>query len=259
MTAIPVDYRQGRAGPHAGRRPRQCAAWARVMTGALALAFGLLAANGAAARTAFEILCEDEISQAAAVVSTQQKGYRIDNNLSYKALSTIKGAARANTYLLGLTKTEVRIGLEVDGPMLTDPETDGECIAPVISVSLSYAPIVIYVASEFEPGTCSYDEILTHELRHMQLYLDHLPKAEAVVRDALTARFQGKPMYAPRGSVKPALAREISAVWKPFIRDAMGKVETEQAAIDSEEEYAHLSRMCGGEMRHVIKGLRWPR
>jgi hypothetical protein len=229
------------------------------MVGGLALAFGLLAANGASARSAFEILCEDESSRTAAVISSQQKGYRIDNNLSYKALSTVKGAARANTYLLGLTKTEVRIGLEADGPMLRDPETEDECIAPVISVSLSYAPIVIYVASEFEPGTCSYDEILAHELRHMQLYLDHLPKAEAVARDALTARFQGKPMYAPKGSVKPALAREVSAVWQPFIRAAMGEVETQQAAIDSEDEYARLSRMCGGEMRHIIKGSRWPR
>ena len=213
---------------------------------------GAQAAATPAKRTAFQIRCEDTISKTVSVLSAQQNGHSVNNTLSYRSLTVMKGAAAPNTYVLGLTKTESRVAIGVDGPMLRDPVTGYECVAPQITVKLTYVPIVIYIGKEFAPGTCAYEEILTHEYRHMNAYLDHLPKVEKTVRAALSKRFEGKPLYAPGGTARAALAREVDRGWMAYIKAEMAKVETLQAAIDAPAEYARLSRACNGEIQAVL-------
>ena len=229
----------------------------------LALAFGTTFverdADAAPARTAFQIQCEDGINKTVSILLTQQAGYSVDNHLSFQSLTTMKGAVRANSFVLGLTKTESQIAIGMDGAMVQDPSTGYECVAPKITVRLSYAPIVVYVGREFPPGSCAYEEILSHELRHVRAYLEHLPRVETLVRAALAQRFDGQPMYARSGTSRVALKREIDTGWLPYIKGEMGKVETQQAAIDTPAEYARLSRACNGEIQRQIKRARGER
>ena len=208
----------------------------------------------AAARTPFQIRCEDTISKTVSVLTAQQNGYTIDTHLPYKALTVMKGVARSNTWVLGLTKTDSQVKIALAAPMLQDPFSGYECVAPQIAVSLTYAPVVIYIAREFPPGTCAYDEILAHELRHMKTYMDHLPRVEKIVRAALAKRFEARPLYAPSGTAKAALAREIDTGWLPYIKAEMRKVEVLQAAIDSPQEYARLGKACNGEIQTILAG-----
>lgn len=216
----------------------------------------LLACGAAAARTPFQARCEDELGKTISVLTAQQNGYSIDNHLSYLSLTSMKGAARANSYVLGLTRTESRFAVQLDGAMLQDPASGYECVAPRIAVKLYYAPIVIYVGREFAPGSCAYEAILAHEMRHLQAYLDHLPKAERMVREALARRFEARPLYAPRGSARAALASEVNTGWLPYIKAEMAKVEIEQNAIDSPQEYARLGKVCGGEIQNILSRAR---
>lgn len=220
---------------------------------AIVLALPMLGAQ-AAARTPFQIRCEDTISKTVSVLTAQQNGYTIDTHLPYKALTVMKGVARANTWVLGLTKTDSQVKIALAGPMLQDPVSGYECVAPQIGVSLTYAPVVIYIGREFAPGTCAYDEILAHELRHMKTYMDHLPRVEKIVRAALAKRFEARPLYAPSGTAKAALAREIDTGWLPYIKAEMRKVEVLQAAIDSPQEYARLGKACNGEIQNILAG-----
>jgi len=220
---------------------------------AIALALPMLGAQ-AAARTPFQIRCEDTISKTVSVLTAQQNGYTIDTHLPYKALTVMKGVARANTWVLGLTKTDSQVKIALAGPMLQDPVSGYECVAPQIAVSLTYAPVVIYIGREFAPGTCAYDEILAHELRHMKTYMEHLPRVEKIVRAALAKRFEARPLYAPSGTAKAALAREIDTGWLPYIKAEMRKVEVLQAAIDSPQEYARLGKACNGEIQNILAG-----
>lgn len=219
----------------------------------LLLLAGLACSPASAARTAFQVRCEDEISKTVSVLTAQQNGYSIDTHLPYRALTAMKGGAGANAFVLGLTKTESRVQIGATGPMLQDGASGYECIAPQISVKLYYAPVVIYIGREFAPGTCAYREILQHELRHLQAYMDHLPKVEAVVRQALQRRFQDKPLYAPRGAAQRALSREIDTGWLPYVKAEMAKVELVQAAIDAPQEYARLGKICNGETQTILQ------
>jgi len=165
----------------------------------------------------------------------------------------MKGRARAGQYVLGLTRTESRVSINVGGRLLSDPASGYECIAPHIEVRLTYPPIVVYVSREFRPGSCAYEEVLAHEMRHLNTYLDYLPKVEARVRAALAQRFEGKPLYARIGQAQALLQREVDRGWMPYIKNEMAKVEALQAAIDSPQEYARLGKVCGGEVQLLLR------
>jgi len=225
------------------------------MRAALLLVLLLLAAHEAAAapaRTPFQVRCEDTISKTVSVFSARQNGYTVNTQLSYKMLTAMKGVASRSDFVLGLTRTESMVRIGIEGAMLQDPASGYECIAPRLQVQLTYAPVKIYVGTEFPTGSCGYKEILAHEMRHMQAYMDHLPKVEKTVAAALAKRFGGKPFYALSGTARTALSFEVDSGWLPYIKAEMAKVEAVQAAIDSPAEYARLSKACNGEIQKIL-------
>lgn len=221
---------------------------------ASAFALSLTCANCCwAARTPFQARCEDSIGKAISVLTSAQNGYTINNTVSFHGLTAMKPGGGRNAYVLGLTRTESRMAIKLHGAMLSDPASGYECVAPNITVSLFYSPIVVYVGREFSPGSCAYQEILAHEMRHLKTYLDHLPKVEVTVRAALSRRFDNKPLYAPAGRARALLQQELDTGWMTYIKNEMAKVEILQAAIDTPQEYARLSKVCAGEVQSLIR------
>lgn len=210
----------------------------------------------AAPRSDFQARCEDSIGETLSVLTGTQNGFRIDNTVGYRSLTVMKGMARPGQVVLGLTRTESRVSINVGGRLLSDPASGYECIVPHIEIRLYYPPIVVYISREFRPGSCAYEELLAHEMRHLNAYLDYLPKAEARVRLALERRFGDQPLYARAGQAQSLLQHEIDRGWMPYIKSEMAKVESLQAAIDSPQEYARLGKVCGGEVQSLIRPVR---
>jgi hypothetical protein len=231
--------------------------------GLLALLAVLLPATaGAAAATPFQARCEarqlglDTDSRPTGVrIESHDSGYRVDNSLSWRALTRIRHE-HAGDYVLGLTRAESRVAISVEGAIVASPDTLEECLLPQIGVSLSYPTIVIYVGREFVPGSCAYREILAHEMRHLKAYVDYLPKVESRVRETLGRRFDARPVYAARGQSVARVRAELDGRWMPFIGREMAKAKTLQAAIDSTGEYARLSKVCQGEVQSLIGSTR---
>ena len=209
-----------------------------------------------AARSTFESRCIDAAHEAVTTFATRSSGWRIDNTLSYRDLTRMKRPGVRNGFVLGLTRTESRVAIQADGTLLQSPDRTMECVLPRIAVTLYYQPIVVYVSREFKPGSCAYDAILAHEMRHLKSYLDYLPKVEERVRLRLGGRFAGRPLYARAGASRLLLQRDIDRNWMPYIRGEMGRVERMQAAIDSPREYARLSKVCQGEVQSLIGSTR---
>ncbi|MES2933343.1 MAG: hypothetical protein V4805_07635 [Pseudomonadota bacterium] len=205
------------------------------------------------ARTAFQTRCEDTLPKTISVLSANQNGYSIDTSVSYKMLTRM-GSAGTGGFVLGLTKMNSRVEMELSGQVLQDRASAYECIAPQIKVSLIYTPMKVYVGKEFPVGSCPYQEILQHELRHVQIYQAHLPKVEATVREALSKAFQAQPLYAPAGQAQRLLQQKMDDGWLAYIQGEMNKVEAQQAQIDTPAEYARLSKTCGGEMQKILGG-----
>ncbi|MEO7494047.1 MAG: hypothetical protein ABIT83_00015 [Massilia sp.] len=210
------------------------------------------AAAAAGAAATFQQRCEERLGAPSLQVRAADAGYRIDTSLSYKTLTRMKGGGQAGRFVLGLTRAESRIGIALNARMLTDSASGRECMAPHVDVNLAYLPIVIYVSREFAPDSCAYRAILAHEMRHLNAYLDYLPKVEGVVRNSLTPRLGAQLVYAPAGQSRLKLQRELDREWLPFIKREVARVEHLQQAIDTEKEYARLSKVCAGEVQSLI-------
>lgn len=219
----------------------------------LALLFALCWSISAhAQRTPFQVRCEDTIARTSTRLIARQAGYVIDNTKSLRELTRLQGPEQSRGFVLGLTRTESHVTIDSTGSILRDRDSDYECIAPHIVVNLWYSPIVIYISREFGPGTCPYNEVLKHEMRHVKLYTDHMKTVELTVRAELARRFGDKPMYAPRGQSNALLGREIDTRWIPYIKAELARVEPQHAAIDSYEEYSRLSKLCEGAVQSII-------
>ena len=215
----------------------------------LALLF-LSQAGNAATRAGpgdFELRCEREM-HAQILVRTQLEGYRVDNSVGSARLSNRSAHAYASELLLGLTSVDARSEVDFDAPSLSDVASARECVAPTVSVTLVLPPLDVYVAREFKPTSCAYREILNHELRHVQIYREALPRLEQQIRTALTARFGAGPVYAAPGQGIRALEHEIDDWLRPMIRAGLHRIELAQAAIDNDEEDFRLSHACHGEV-----------
>ncbi len=212
----------------------------------LCMAAGVWASNPPS-QIPFQARCEQEMTPKI-TIEARDYGYRIDNTVSSRVLHNRAMHSYAGDLMLGMTALESRVEVMIDGPALQDGNTGAECVAPRISVALRYLPMNVYIAREFPPSSCSYREILAHELRHVQLYRDHLPKVQALVRSALAQRFAQAPLYARLGEGLAALERQVDTWLRPLIQTELAKVEIYQQAIDTDEESFRLSGACRGEL-----------
>jgi hypothetical protein len=206
-------------------------------------------------RTSFQAQCEDSIPSTSTVVGAKQKGYSIDNSVSYFDLTRM-GRAVPGEYVLGLTEMKSASGVSYKSNIIRDPSTGYECIAPQVTVSIYYNPMVVYIGNEFPVDSCSYKEILKHELRHVAAYQEHLPIAEETIKKAFSDAFQKKPLYGPIGQTNFILKNKISGGWMDFIKYQLNSVEIKHHEIDTADEYARISASCEGEVQKILKKYR---
>lgn len=179
----------------------------------------------------------------------------LDTSYGHKSITALASTLnRAEKRVLGLTRGTARVQFETRTSLVIDRSGRWECASPQIAVSYGFSPMKVYVASEFAKGSCAYNEIYQHELRHVKTYQDHLARIEKDLADTLTRRFAtGAPWRAPVGQTRMTLERELNERWLPFITREIERVESAQALIDTPEEYARVSESCNGDIRRLIR------
>ena len=193
----------------------------------------------------FQARCQQEMAPQF-TVDAQLAGYRIDNTIGTRVLNGISKHASLGDSMLGLTALTSQVRVRIDGSPLLDDASGAECVAPQIDVELRFLPMRVYIGREFGPASCAYREILSHEMRHVQLYEATLPRLEALIRSELDKRFAGGPVYAAPGRAIPALQHDVDRWLRPMIRAELDKLEKLQGALDTREESHRLSAACLG-------------
>lgn len=217
----------------------------------LAMLASARSASAAPAASTFEQRCENEMLPVIAV-RAQRLDFKVHNTVSARVLNTRSASASAGQAMLGMTASSTRADIAIDGPGLSDIASGRECIAPRITVELSYQPLDVYVAREFHPASCSYREVYAHEMQHVKIYQDNLPRIERRVRDELISRYGGRPLYAPRDKALAMLSDQIDTWLRPLIQTELAQVEAQQRALDSRAETERLSHLCQGEVASLM-------
>lgn len=178
----------------------------------------------------------------------------LDTHYGYREITHLSAElARPDSRVLGLTRGQAKVRIDLRIASYGEPSGRWECASPQLVIDYGYQPMTVYIAREFPVGSCAYEQIYQHELRHVQTYQQHLASIEQELLSTLRSRFAtGAPWRGPRGQTRQVLQRELEDRWLPYISKEMEKVESAQAQIDSPEEYARVAASCGGEIRRIV-------
>ena len=135
-----------------------------------------------------------------------------------------------------------------------EKENGEACVVGSVEGQLGFADIEMSIAKELGNNTCSYNEVVEHEMRHFDAYNKHIHIAAKAAAERIAALLKDKVFY---GKTKAAAIEQANAYMDGFVEtivhEELKKARELHAAIDTVEEYEHASNMCNGEMQRMLK------
>jgi hypothetical protein len=176
------------------------------------------------------------------------KGIKINTDMPYQMqdLSHVEtgGMMRGDIHVNYKVATSIVPGNTVE-------TVNMDCVRyDTVTLTLDIAP-VIYIAKEYEPGSCWYDEILQHEMGHIDADQTVVEKYQARIRDGLNLAFS-QPGDAIQGPVDPKKAEDLKKTMGKQVMDmtdmlvndmARDRAEAQQS-VDSLGGYAYIMNKC---------------
>ena len=197
----------------------------------------------------------DQLPKPSVTVKRLAEQITVNKQYGYRELTHLGSAlAQPGKQVLGLTRGKASSQFSTSISRHVDDSGRWECASPQITVSFGFSPMTVYVAKEFAEGSCSFNEIYQHELRHVKTYQAHLVSIEDELAATLSRRFATGTLW--RGTIGQArtqLEREFNERWLPYIQREINRVDADQALIDSPEEYARVASSCNGEISKLTR------
>lgn len=202
----------------------------------------------------FRQTCEERLPVPTLLVKGAENGYSVDHRLSYQELTGM-GAdllKHGKSNVLGITRAETSATVEMKLARLENENGSQECLSPQVIITIEYKPIMIFIGREFPAGSCTYQEVLRHEMRHVSTYREYLPRIEAAVRSQLKQMFHSRIIYGAPGTLERQLKAQIYEDWLPVVDREIRRVNAAQARIDTAEEYDRMENVCEGEVQRIL-------
>src|SRR5262249_49623383 len=131
-----------------------------------------------------------------------------------------------------------------------DQGTGRVCIRPAVRVDLAATPMTVYIAREISGDTCRANAALEHEQKHVAVYREELALIAADIRATLKSAYDNRLLYyGSRAEAKRETETAVHARVGPLLDRIARHIKARQREIDSPEEYARVSALCGGMMR----------
>lgn len=148
----------------------------------------------------------------------------------------------------GLTVAHIQFRIMIDASR-TD---SSRCVLPSVQIIVDPGFQTIYISDALPPGSCSYEEIRKHELRHVAINREASAQAAALMQKRLISRISSVALHLTPAQVERQLTDIVYKEEVPVIRDHLKKqVDTDHAAHDSHEEYARLNNSCNKELQKL--------
>lgn len=197
----------------------------------------------------------DQLPKPSVTIKHLEEEISFNSRYSYRQLTSMSGEKlRPGSRVLGLTRTNGVTQFSLNMPAIRDANERYECASPQITLTLGFKQMTVYVGKEFPVGSCAYNEILEHEMRHVKTYQAHIAKVEQAIQEDINRRFvTGSVWRGHTGTAYALVHTELAERWLPYVNREMSKVEAAQALIDTPEEYARLSEACGGEVKKLAR------
>ena len=190
------------------------------------------------------------------------------HSLSFKDIAAMQNQYSAvNRYEISSDPSLITSGLTThflhlssENTVLLTPTISGQLCLQISKVALKINLTTqgLFIASEIPVNSCSYNDVLEHELRHVALARKFLDETTPLVAPQVRAYlFQGGVTRTSMEYKDEALA-SINQAFQDFLSTSgadlfsvLAKQQKEQ--IDTPEEYARLGKVCKGELSQIIR------
>lgn len=201
-------------------------------------------------------LCEARLPATSIEVRTAPAPIRTLRNRNVDDLTQLQHLPQDGARTLGLTEVRLGTSIQYKASTLARKGEALTCMRPSIVVTLSLDPHVVSVASEFEDDSCAYRHILAHEMRHVEVNRLTLESAADRMREGMRSSFGNKVYYGEPAELQERLTRHIREQWLPWVDTQMKHTMQRHREIDTPEEYARNTKVCGGEIGRVLAAAR---
>lgn len=210
--------------------------------------------GGRAPSPAFRQACEQHLGPSSLTIKTPKRPHRYILTRSIDELTALghgpehRGHDHKGRRVLGLTEFNYTLNASLRSVSISG-EGDYVCLRPHLQLVIDSGEQKISVAREFPKGSCAFQAILEHELRHGAV---NNSMAKLVGEKALNEmrRYYGQTIfYGPRHLVSKSLSDAIEAQWFPWLHNQMMLANVMHEKIDSPAEDARMQSICGGEIQ----------
>ena len=187
---------------------------------------------------------------------------RLNNSLNVTALRDLMGSkgqapiGGVHAEALGVTYATPEFNIEARTRILSRDHGPACVYLAQVSVDFGFHDMDVYVASEFQPGTCEYKAILDHENQHVAINThalhDHAPRIRAALEQMLA---EERPVAArdPSRVTRQVLDR-ISGRMDRYLQAFYQEMETRNGVLDTASNYEAIGALC----RDWNRGNVWP-
>lgn len=153
---------------------------------------------------------------------------------------------------LGLTESVFQLEVSAGSTKLVNSATGQACMRPQLNITVQVGPQRVSVAREFPQGTCAFNEIVQHELRHVYANQAQLERTADQLEQTLKAKFGNQVFYGTDAELTRAFSDNIKTAWIPWGQAKYLEGRRAHETIDSPAEYARNNTMCGGIVPRVL-------
>jgi hypothetical protein len=192
---------------------------------------------------------------AAVLLSTRQDVPTLTAMTEVSAREKSKALMNGETPItVGLTESRFFYQSAVRTASMRDPASGLQCARIGAEMVIVTGPQTVHVARELRKGSCAFDEVLQHEMRHVQAN-------QAIARDVATraeqqfrAQYAGEVMIGTSEELMARFQRIIADEWIPEMEQMAREASRVHDGIDTPEEYQRIRGVCGGEVAAAISG-----
>lgn len=166
-----------------------------------------------------------------------------------------KGVNHGSVIIAGHTQVSWRPSSGGTLSSMTHPQTGVVCYRPaIVNLRLGFAPIKVFVASEYEADSCSYKAVLAHEMEHVRIYTDSLPSVAKSTAYKMAQAIGLTVRYASSAeAAKKEMDEFIHSTFHSLTVLANEMVQVKHNEFDSPEESHRMAHSCFGQVRSKLR------
>ena len=201
-------------------------------------------------------ICDEKLGPIQVTVHASETPLRFFNDRSVDQLTAEAPPYDRAARVLGKTYATLVAQFGVTTRYMAIPtQPPTTCLRPSVDVELILNDFRVTVAREFAPGSCAYNAIREHELRHVAVNRAVLPHAAEMIRNEIQRAYGGQLYFGDPERIADDLQTALTRHWLPRVQSLIELGLQAHEQIDTPREQERMSRVCNGEVQAVLQQL----